>query len=56
MTKIYDFDWHRLQREETLRKSKGYSKELWDLMKDSGYDTHSEEDIDKFFEDLEDLD
>ena len=56
MTKVYDFDWHRLQKEETLRKSKGYFKELWDLMKESGYDIYSEEDIHKFFEDLEDLD
>jgi|TARA_R110002124_G_scaffold84709_1_gene220421 hypothetical protein len=56
MTKIYDFNWYRIQKEETLRKSMGYSKELWDLMKDSGYDTHDEEDINKFFEDLEDLD
>ena len=55
MTKVYDFDWYRLQKQEVLRKSMGYSKEIWDLMKDSGYDVYNEEDIYKFFEDLEDL-
>ena len=56
MTKVYDFDWYRLKKEDITRESMGYSKELWNLMKVSGYDISSEEDIEKFFEDLEDLD
>tara|TARA_R110000744_G_scaffold209213_1_gene328066 strand:+ start:647 stop:829 length:183 start_codon:yes stop_codon:yes gene_type:complete len=55
MTKVYDFDWHRLQKEDVIRKSMGYSKELWDLMKVSGYDVNSIEDVNQFFTDLEDL-
>ena len=45
-----------LRKEDITRESMGYSKELWNLMKVSGYDISSEEDIEKFFEDLEDLD
>jgi hypothetical protein len=56
MTKVYDFDWYRLKKEDVTRESMGYSKELWTLMKASGYNINSEEDIEKFFEDLEDLD
>tara|TARA_R100001132_G_C3223965_1_gene61392 strand:+ start:39 stop:221 length:183 start_codon:yes stop_codon:yes gene_type:complete len=56
MTKVYDFDWHRLQREDVLRKSLGYDKELWILMKESGYDVTNSKDRDDFFKDLEDLD
>ncbi len=56
MVKVYDLDWYRLRKEDITRESMGYSKELWNLMKVSGYDIHSEEDIEKFFEDLEDLD
>ena len=56
MTKVYDFDWYRLKKENITRKSLGYSKELWNLMKDSGYDINNEEEIERFFDDLEDLD
>jgi hypothetical protein len=56
MVKVYDLDWYRLRKEDITRESMGYSKELWNLMKVSGYDIYSEEDIEKFFEDLEDLD
>ena len=56
MAKVYDLDWYRLRKEDITRESMGYSKELWNLMKVSGYDIYSEEDIEKFFEDLEDLD
>ena len=56
MTKIYDFDWHRLKKEDTLRKSLGYREELWLLIKNSGYDVTSPEDREEFFKDLEDLD
>jgi hypothetical protein len=55
MTKIYDLDWHRLQKENTLRKSLGYGEELWLLMKKSGYDVTSQQDREEFFKDLEDL-
>ena len=55
MTKIYDLDWHRLKKENTLRKSLGYGEELWLLMKESGYDVTLQEERDKFFKDLEDL-
>ena len=56
MTKIYDFDWHRLEREDVLRKSLGYDKELWSLIKESGYAVTDEEERNEFFKDLEDLD
>ena len=55
MTKVYDFDWHRLKKEDVLRKSLGYDEDLWLLMKESGYDVTSQEERDKFFKDLEDL-
>ena len=55
MTKVYDFDWHRLQKEDVLRKSLGYDEELWLMMKESGYDVTLQEERDKFFKDLEDL-
>ena len=56
MTKVYDFDWHRLQKENTLRKSLGYTKEVWQLIKESGYDVNNAKERDRFFKDLEDLD
>jgi hypothetical protein len=56
MTKVYDFDWHRLQKENILRESLGYSVEVWQLMKESGYNVNSVEDRNQFFKDLEDLD
>ena len=56
MTKVYDFDWHRLQREDILRKSLGYSEDVWRLMKDAGYNVTDQEDRDQFFQDLEDAD
>tara|TARA_R100001086_G_scaffold204867_1_gene120768 strand:- start:414 stop:587 length:174 start_codon:yes stop_codon:yes gene_type:complete len=56
MTKVYDFDWHRLQREDILRKSLGYSEDVWRLMKDSGYNVTDQEDRDQFFKDLGDVD
>ena len=55
MTKVYDFDWHRLQKEDILRKSLGYNEEVWLLMKDSGYNVNSQKDREEFFKDLEDL-
>ena len=56
MTKVYDFDWHRLQKEDILRKSLGYTEEVWQLMKESGYDVNNVKERDRFFKDLEDLD
>jgi hypothetical protein len=56
MTKVYDFDWHRLQKEDILRKSLGYSTDVWQLMKESGYNVNSVNDREQFFKDLEDLD
>jgi len=56
MTKVYDFDWHKLQREDILRKSLGYSEDVWRLMKDAGYNVTDQEDRDQFFQDLEDAD
>ena len=56
MTKVYDFDWHRLQKEDILRKSLGYSEDVWQLMKESGYNVTNQNDRDQFFKDLEDLD
>jgi hypothetical protein len=56
MTKVYDFDWHRLQKEDVLRKSLGYSTDVWQLMKESGYNVNSVRDREQFFKDLEDLD
>ena len=56
MTKVYDFDWHRLQKKDILRKSHGYSEDVWQLMKESGYNVTNQNDRDQFFKDLEDLD
>ena len=56
MTKVYDFDWHRLQKEDILRKSLGYSTDVWQLMKESGYNVNSASDREECFKDLEDLD
>ena len=56
MTKVYDFDWHRLQKENTLRKSLGYTEEVWQLIKESGYDVNNAKERDRFFKDLEDID
>ncbi len=52
MTKIYDFQEHVLKKEDSLRMSLGYSKELWNLIKDSGYNVKDQSDIDQFFKDL----
>ena len=54
MTKIYDFDYYRLQKEERLRNALGISNEDWEIMKAHGYDPTLEEDRDKFYEDLKD--
>mgnify|MGYP003118793742 FL=1 len=56
MTKVYDFDWHRLQKEDILRRSLGYTEDVWQLIKDSGYNVNSVIDREQFFKDLEDLD
>ena len=56
MTKVYDFDWHRLQKEDILRKSLGYTEDVWQLIKESGYNVNSVIDREQFFKDLEDLD
>jgi Rad3-related DNA helicase len=42
--------------ENILRKSLGYTEEVWQLMKDSGYDVNNVKERDRFFKDLEDLD
>ena len=54
MTKIYDFDYYRLQKEKRLRNALGISYEDWNIMKAHGYDPTLEEDRDKFYEDLKD--
>jgi len=56
MTKVYDFDWHRLKKEDILRRSLGYTEDVWQLIKDSGYNVNSVIDREQFFKDLEDLD
>ena len=56
MTKVYDFDWHRLQKEDILRRSLGYTEDVWQLIKESGYNVNSVIDREQFFKDLEDLD
>ncbi len=38
MTKIYDFDYYRIKKEESLRNSLGINKETWIDMKEHGYD------------------
>jgi hypothetical protein len=52
MRKIYNFQDHVLKKEERNRVAYGYSKELWNLMKENGYNINDPKDIDKFFEDL----
>jgi|TARA_R100000093_G_C1885136_1_gene55292 hypothetical protein len=52
MTKIYDFKQNALRIDEHRRKAYGYSKEIWDMMKENGYNVNDPLDIDQFFEDL----
>ena len=50
--KIYSFIEYSQKRDNALRLSLGYSEEMWDMMKDNGYNTNDPEDIDQFFWDL----
>ena len=51
--KIYNFSEHLKQKDTKLRLAYGYSEEVWDLIKENGYDVYDPEDIDQFFMDLE---
>ena len=53
MIKIYNFNKYVQKKEDQNRIAYGYSKELWNLMKDQGYNVNVPKDIDTFFEDLE---
>jgi|TARA_R110000824_G_scaffold122441_1_gene279651 hypothetical protein len=55
MTKIFNFKEYVTKIEERNRIAYGYSKELWDFMKDNGYNVNDPEDIDTFFEDIEEV-
>ena len=49
---IYNFNEYLKKKDEALRKSYGFPEEVWNLMKESGYDTNYPEEIDQFFTDL----
>jgi hypothetical protein len=51
--KIYNFNKHIENKDDALRRSYGYTKETWSLMKENGYNINDPEDIDQFFWDLE---
>ena len=53
MTKIFNFKEYVTKIEERNRIAYGYSKELWDMMKELNYDVNNPSDIDQFFKDLE---
>jgi len=53
IAKIYNFNKHIENKDDALRRSYGYTRETWSLMKESGYNTNDPEDIDQFFWDLE---
>ena len=49
---IINFYKHWKQRQETRRKSLGYSADLWYMMLDNGYEPTNYNDIEKFVEDM----
>jgi len=51
--KIYNFKDYVFKKEERNRLAYGYSKELWNIIKENGYDVNDPSDIDQFFRDLE---
>ena len=53
MTKIYDFQEYVLRNEDSRRIALGYSKEIWDMMKELNYDVNDSNEIEQFFKDLE---
>ncbi len=55
-TEILDFQAYREQKDNVLRLSLGYNTEIWEAMKEAGYDVRSSAERDQFFKDLEDLD
>ena len=52
MTKIYDFDFYRLKKEESLRNSLGIDKETWIDMKEHGYDPTNSYDREEYAEEV----
>tara|TARA_R100001163_G_C4978908_1_gene135835 strand:- start:368 stop:535 length:168 start_codon:yes stop_codon:yes gene_type:complete len=52
MTKIYDFDFYRLKKEEMLRNSLGIDKETWIDMKEHGYDPTNSYDRQEYAEEV----
>ena len=53
MRKIYNFKDYVLKREERNRLAYGYSKELWNIIKENGYNINDPSDIDQCFKGLE---
>jgi hypothetical protein len=49
---IYNFNDYAKKKNESLRVSYGFPKEVWDFIEESGYDVHDPEAIDQFFYDL----
>tara|TARA_R100001129_G_scaffold168427_1_gene136607 strand:+ start:748 stop:921 length:174 start_codon:yes stop_codon:yes gene_type:complete len=54
-TEILDFQSYREQKDNVLRLSLGYNIEIWEAMKEAGYDVRNGVERDQFFKDLEDL-
>ena len=49
---IYNFNDYVKKKDEALRIAYGFPEEVWNLMKESGYDINYPEEIDQFFTDL----
>jgi hypothetical protein len=50
MTKVYDLDYHRLQKEKQLKNTLGISDEEWKAMKSLGLNPTLRIDRDIFYE------
>ena len=55
MTKIFDFEEYVQKKEDRNRLAHGYSKDLWNLIKENGYDVNDPDDIEQFFKDLKEI-
>tara|TARA_Y100001951_G_C11171767_1_gene200679 strand:+ start:486 stop:668 length:183 start_codon:yes stop_codon:yes gene_type:complete len=49
---IYNFNDYVKNKDEALRRAYGFPKEVWSLLKESGYNINDPDEIDQFFWDL----
>jgi|TARA_R110000824_G_C15066814_1_gene663014 predicted metalloprotease len=54
MTKIYDFQEYlqRKQTKDSLEHGSSQDQDLWNMIKEKGYDINDPDDIEQFFRDL----